>query len=340
MCSSITQGRIKIEPSHDVMVYFKYLITCTTLKQGLREVKFTCITLKSGSIMSVGFLILEDLPVRKKCIEAQQVWDRFSESNEEVLSNFRKKKTLTFIWESNRLEGTLPKEAKQKDVEKVLMEAVEERDVSKLNKVPACTSGSSIDKPTQQLMNHLKAFFCLCPRFPDKQSLPNLSEELIKHTHGVMMQGLETDDGTKVNAGVYRAMSVHAGDHVFPSHKCIPANMARIVAEYESKATHDHDHLQLASWLFFQVVSLHPFEDGNGRLSRLLWCYSLMRDGLPFPAVLTSGHRRSQKHLVRCLEHDRRLSVSDQPHLTNLSVVSIKQAWDSFLEDSKTPCAL
>ena len=287
--------------------------------------------------MSVGFLILDDSPVRKKCIEAQEVWERFSKCNEEVLSNFRKQKTLTFIWESNRLEGTLPKEAKQADVEKALMKVIEERDMSKLNKGPACSGGPGIDKPTQQLMNHLKAFFFLCCQSPDKQSLPNLSEELIKHTHGVMMQGLETDDGTKVNAGVYRTMSVHAGDHVFPSHECIPTNMARIVAEYEFKASHDHDPFQLASWLFFQVVSLHPFEDGNGRLSRLLWCYSLMRDGLPFPAVLTSGHRRSQKHLVRCLEHDRRLSVSDQPHLTNLSVVSINQAWDSFLEEAKNP---
>ena len=279
-----------------------------------------------------GFLGSENSEMfRKKCTEAQEVWDRLSKSNEEqeTLSNFRKKKILRFIWESNRLEGTLPKEAKRTEVDRVL--------VKSLKGEPKLSDVSGIDKPTQQLMNHLKAFFCLCPRFPDKQSLPNLSEELIKHTHGVMMQGLETDDGTKVNAGVYRAMSVHAGDHVFPSHKCIPANMARIVAEYESKATHDHDHLQLASWLFFQVVSLHPFEDGNGRLSRLLWCYSLMRDGLPFPAVLTSGHRRSQKHLVRCLEHDRRLSVSDQPHLTWLSVVSIKKAWDSFLEETKSP---
>ena len=183
---------------------------------------------------------------------------------------------------------------------------------------PKATVSTDAPKPTatQQLVNHLNAYACLCNKYSATEQLPVLTEELIKHTHGViMMQGLETDDSTKVNAGVYRTMSVHAGDHLFPSHKCVPTNMARTVAEYESKVTDDHDHFQLASWLFFQVVSLHPFEDGNGRLSRLLWCYSLMRDGLPFPAVLTSGHRRSQKHLVRCLEHDRRFSVFDQPTL-------------------------
>lgn len=269
---------------------------------------------------------------REKSKKAQQVWSSFLESNEEMLSNFHTKKILTLIWESNHLEGTLPKEAKEADANEKLLKIIE----TKKSSDTPCADASKVNKPTQQLVNHLNAYFHLCSKDSDTQQLPTLSEELIKRTHEVMMRGLETDDGTKVNAGVYRTISVHAGEHVFPSYKCVPANMARIVAEYESKASSAHDPCQLASWLFFQVVSLHPFEDGNGRLSRLLWCYSLIRDELPFPAVLTSGHRRSQKHLVWCLERDRRLSVTDQPHLTSLSVVSVQKAWDSFLDETKS----
>ena len=36
-----------------------------------------------------------------------------------------------------------------------------------------------------------------------------------------------------------------------------------------------------------------------------------MQDGLPFPAVLTSGHKQSQSHLVQCLEQDRKYRVSN-----------------------------
>ena len=144
------------------------------------------------------------------------------------------------------------------------------------------------------------------------------------------MKGLRTEEGRMVNAGVYRKISVHAGQHTYPSHKCIPENMEKIVKEHNHKVSQGHDMFELASWLYFNVVSLHPFEDGNGRISRLLWCYSLMRDGLPFPASLTSGHKRSQSHLVLCLQRDQKFNVSNHPHLTTLTVVSIHQVWQDY----------
>lgn len=104
--------------------------------------------------------------------------------------------------------------------------------------------------------------------------------------------------------------------------------MSAIVEEYNKRTkTPAHDPYELAGWLYFKIVSLHPFEDGNGRISRLLWCYSLMKDGLPFPCVLTSGHRKSQKHLVACLRKDSDLFYTRHPHITTLTVVSVLLAW-------------
>ncbi len=149
-----------------------------------------------------------------------------------------------------------------------------------------------------------------------------------------MMGGLTNEQGLSVDAGSYRTISVCAGnDHVYPSYTCIPANMEKIVREYNERYSSPHDAFELASWLYFNVVSLHPFVDGNGRISRLLWSYSLMRDGLPFPAMLSSGHRKSQKHLVLCIERDReRLLYDNNPHVTSLTVVSVLQAWQEFSE--------
>ena len=45
-------------------------------------------------------------------------------------------------------------------------------------------------------------------------------------------------------------------------------------ADYESSA------LRIAVWLHAQVIRLHPFEDGNGRSSRLLMGVVLVRAGL------------------------------------------------------------
>ena len=185
-----------------------------------------------------------------------------------------------------------------------------------------------------QLAQHLQAYKFFC----DKPDFLLLTEDLIKQAHQIMMRGLKNEDGMSINAGCYRTISVCAGKHVFPSFKSVPDKMAKIVEEYNKRFSCPHDSFELASWLHFSVVSLHPFEDGNGRISRLLWCYSLMRDGLPFPAVLTSGHRRSQKHLVLCLNRDRdRLLMNDNPHMTTLTVVSVLRAWQEFSEFCKTP---
>ena len=186
------------------------------------------------------------------------------------------------------------------------------------------------DANFSQLAQHLRAFELLCPP-PALASLPILTEDLIKRAHGIMMKGLRNEQGLSINAGSYRSIPVFAGCHVFPSHKCIPNRMSDIVRSYNEKAATVHDTYELASWLHFNVVSLHPFEDGNGRISRLLWCYSLMRDGLPFPAVLSSGHKKSQKHLVMCLKRDRdRFNVTDNPHMTTLTVVSVDRTWQEY----------
>lgn len=183
-----------------------------------------------------------------------------------------------------------------------------------------------------QLTQHLKAYIHLC-----ESNSPPLTEDLIKETHGIMMHGLKNEDGMSIHAGSYRTIPVHAVNHAYPSYECIPSTMAKIVTEYKERFSKPHDPFELAGWLHFNVVTLHPFEDGNGRTSRLLWCYSLMRDGLPFPVVLTSGHKKSQKHHILCLKRDEsRLLRKDNPHMTTLTIVSVFQAWQKFSEHSRT----
>ena len=75
-----------------------------------------------------------------------------------------------------------------------------------------------------QLLQHLKAFQLLCRKQGGKP-LPELSEVIIKKAHEITMKGLKTEEGRMVNAGKYRKISVHAGQHTYPSHECIPENM-------------------------------------------------------------------------------------------------------------------
>jgi Fic family protein len=264
----------------------------------------------------------EPIKLWRECLEARKKWEQQKKSVKLVkkMEKFSKKMGVKFVLLTNSLEDTLPNGVDKTKLEELLDTASDVDD------------DEAMFSNEPQLQQHLKAFKLLnCP-LP-----PQLTEELIKEVHGVMMQDLKNEDGLAVNAGLYRRIPVHCGSicsgyNEYPSWECIPDSMSKIVKEYEEKMQdEDHDPFALASWLYFKVVSLHPFVDGNGRVSRLLWCYSLMRDSLPFPAILSSGHKRAQKHLLFCLKRDSTPLMAPQvPHITTLTVLSVHNAWQEY----------
>ncbi len=175
--------------------------------------------------------ITSEKPIQhwKRCTEAQSRWCGELSDNDQVLremARFSKQKTVSFIWESNQLEGTLPDKLTRNEVDKHLEELIDQSSCT-------CTqSRATHNSALQQLVNHLHAYRILCNEDVVHSCL---TEDLIKSVHKTMMQDLNTDDGEKVNAGVYRIISVHAGRHVFPPHKYVPSSMMKIVADYESQ---------------------------------------------------------------------------------------------------------
>ena len=267
----------------------------------------------SCALVKLPFIPTEEpTELWRKCVARLDTWEREdSSSKKSQMETFKNDMLCEAIWHINVLEGTLPE---------------------RLNKIETVSLLKSEEKEhhgaASQIFQHFDAFkLALLP----SSLKEDLTEELQKRAHGIMMKGLSNEQGMKINAGEYRKISVYTGNHTYPPYTCIPPAMSKIVEDYNRKASQqDHDPYQLASWLYFKIVSLHPFEDGNGRISRILWTYSLMKDGLPFPTVLDSGHKKSQKHLVRCILKDSDLFYSDQPHLTTLTVFSVLHAWENW----------
>ena len=105
----------------------------------------------------------------------------------------------------------------------------------------------------------------------------------------------------KINAGEYRKCIVGSGvTHTYPDFQYVPSTMERIIQDYARRCTDpEHDSFALAGWLLFELLDIHPFEDGNGRVSRLLWCFSLLRDGLPFSSHPFSGTQKSLQEVYQ-----------------------------------------
>ena len=82
--------------------------------------------------------------------------------------------------------------------------------------------------------------------------------------------------------------------------------------------------------LFYDVITLHPFQNGNGRLCRLLFSFAIMQAGLPFPVALTTGHSGARKHYMKSILLARR---DDTRELATIALVSVDNTISNFLED-------
>jgi Fic family protein len=98
---------------------------------------------------------------------------------------------------------------------------------------------------------------------------------------------------------------------------------------YVSLDLRDH-FLISAAVLFYEVIQAHPFQDGNGRLSRLLLVYALARAGFPFSVPLTSGHAKAWKHYIlaiRSAQNRDATGLFPNKHLVELIGLVLKSCY-------------
>ncbi len=113
-----------------------------------------------------------------------------------------------------------------------------------------------------------------------------LSEHTIKSLHALILKNI--DDSS---AGCYRSINVliSGATHRPPSHFEVASKMEDFITWYKIKAQTLHP-IERACRVHVDFVGIHPFTDGNGRTSRLLMNFELMKNGFP-PVVLKVENR-------------------------------------------------
>lgn len=79
-----------------------------------------------------------------------------------------------------------------------------------------------------------------------------------------------------------------------------PIKMAELIKWLRQEEAKDEPQLPiiLASELHYRFVRIHPFDDGNGRISRLLVNYILLKNNLP-PIVIKSADKKAYLNALR-----------------------------------------
>jgi Fic family protein len=107
-----------------------------------------------------------------------------------------------------------------------------------------------------------------------------------------------------VSKGEIRKSGVYAGRRQFPDAKKVPNLLKNMIVEFNSqlnKVKTIEDKLKLSFKLHFDFVSIHPFGDGNGRVSRLLMNYVQAYFKIPTSIVFKS----SRLKYIEALEQSR-----------------------------------
>lgn len=106
------------------------------------------------------------------------------------------------------------------------------------------------------------------------------SESFIKQLHAVLKNGTSDSRLNWFAVGDYKKMPNEAGGKETAEPKEVPAKMKALLADYHSKKTLNFDDLLDFHWRF---ESIHPFQDGNGRVGRLILFKECLRNGIvPF----------------------------------------------------------
>jgi len=184
------------------------------------------------------------------------------------------------------------------------------------------------DRNRREVVQHAQAFVYLCI---DNASEP-LTEEILKQAHAILMKDIVTrEDGDSVSPGEYRKTYITAGGAVFPPPEAVPKRMKALCKDINEKVALEKDPYVLAARLAYRFCIIHPFDDGNGRMSRLLLNWVLLRSVESFPCTLGYGCLRNprQKYL-QSIQEDNQSPQHRGGYLATLLLESMRGQWHNW----------
>lgn len=145
---------------------------------------------------------------------------------------------------------------------------------------------------------------CLNLMIEEALSGKPLTEAFIRQLHKVMLRE-DYEVPVKSPSGVMTSYTVHSGTYktrpnsvktpagimfYYATSEETPALMSDLVKWYnDAVASNEYSPIELAAIFHYRYIRIHPFEDGNGRIARLLVNFILKQHGWPMLVVKTKN---------------------------------------------------
>jgi Fic family protein len=173
-----------------------------------------------------------------------------------------------------------------------------------------------------EAINHREAILFVEDLIANKEPL---SEWNIKNIHAMILREIDN-----TNAGKYRSENVviSGEKHIPPKHYEIGDLMQKLMVEYQNGWKEFHPVVR-ATLIHGEFVKIHPFIDGNGRTSRLLLNFELMKNG--YPPIIIKNEERARYYDVLDEAHT---TMNYEPFIELVSELVIESGnlWVSVLD--------
>jgi len=164
---------------------------------------------------------------------------------------------------------------------------------------------TSEGKPLKDFLeakNHAEAIHVLEDMVYEKK---DITEHFIKSLHQILLDGIEYTHAKGRNGqliqksltpGKYKThpnhvLTVSGNIHHYAEPEQVQIEMEKLLQWYKSGDAQSISAIERAGIFHYRFVSIHPFDDGNGRLARLLMNLILMKDGFP-PCIIRNENRK------------------------------------------------
>ena len=203
-------------------------------------------------------------------------WESIELKHSKHLKELRKIATIESIGSSTRIEGaTLTDE----EVEKLL----------KSVKITKLTT-----REQQEVVGYYDALQVILDNYQDLE----LSERYIHQLHGILLKHSAKDQSHK---GQYKTLSNQVVAN-YPdgtqrtifrtTEPSLTAKEMEVLISWTKERVQQEDMhpVMIAAAFVYEFLSIHPYQDGNGRLSRLLTTLLLMQQGYEFVQYISFEH--------------------------------------------------
>jgi Fic family protein len=208
-------------------------------------------------------MTLIDVKIHERIIQKKKALDSYRPLSEATVSKLRKKMEAEYTYNSNAIEGNT---LTLRETQMVIREGF--------------TVGGKSLNDHLEAKNHPNAIEYIEELAKRDSVEKSLTEREILKVHELIFSGILENSGNYRNTQVY----IEGCEHMSPPAFEVPQLMKELV-EWLNKNPEELTPIELASVFHYRLVHIHPFDDGNGRVSRLMTNLILIDHGYPLTVV-------------------------------------------------------